>query len=363
MGRNVMAVVRSGASGEHTSGGWMRDEFVPGLVSVITPTYNRAHLFVRSLDSVVRQTYRPIELLLVDDGSTDATAQTVAEWKARHAGESGFELRYFQESHHGASASRNLGIAQSRGEFVQFLDSDDRLLPEKVSLQVAALQSNTDAGLAYSPWFFVKAGRRVDCQPPDLEARPRPQTVALRNLWTASPLYRRRVVMAAGPWAEDLWCAQEWEWNVRVLVHCGRAVYVPGALSEKGREARNRISRARRRHGQRYLASQIRATELIYRTLQKAGGLDAEATEVLAAQMVDRVKDALSAGHVLLARRALESAVLAGVPNLQQSKPFRILVRIAAWPSFCAFLAYRGAALLCPRARRGRTLAPPSERV
>ena len=126
---------------------WMSAEFVPGLVSVVLPTYNRHLLVQRGLNSIKQQSYRPIEVLVIDDGSTDATKDVVAEWAGRNTEEC-LAVHYFRQTNSGAPAARNLGLIESQGEFIQFLDSDD-VLCQKNSSHVKALTQSvaTSSGL------------------------------------------------------------------------------------------------------------------------------------------------------------------------------------------------------------------------
>jgi glycosyltransferase involved in cell wall biosynthesis len=113
-------------------------------VTVITPTYNRAHLIIKTLDSVWAQTYRPIEVLIIDDGSTDDTKRTVRLWSDEHDKDGSFRTRYIYQDNAGAPAARNNGIIHARGKYLQFLDSDDLLLPQKFTLQIEMMkQENT----------------------------------------------------------------------------------------------------------------------------------------------------------------------------------------------------------------------------
>jgi len=105
------------------------------LVSVVIPTYNRAHLICDALDSVVAQTYRPIEIVVVDDGSTDATADVIDEWLKR-PGNDTVMLRFVAQEKRGKNPTRNRGILESTGGLISFLDSDDRYRPLKLEKQV-----------------------------------------------------------------------------------------------------------------------------------------------------------------------------------------------------------------------------------
>jgi glycosyltransferase involved in cell wall biosynthesis len=103
------------------------------LVSVVIPAYNRAHSVRRSVDSVLRQTYRPLEVIVVDDGSTDGTADVLHSYDGR--------IKLIRQSNGGPSLARNTGVAHARGEIIAFLDSDDTWQPEKLERQVRLMQS------------------------------------------------------------------------------------------------------------------------------------------------------------------------------------------------------------------------------
>lgn len=109
------------------------------LVSVIIPTFNRARFLHVSVDSAIAQTYRPLEIVVIDDGSTDDTPATMAllETKVRNAGVTPVFLR---KENGGAGAARNHGVRNAHGEFVALLDDDDTWRPEKLEMQVAELQ-------------------------------------------------------------------------------------------------------------------------------------------------------------------------------------------------------------------------------
>ena len=100
-------------------------------ISVIIPTYNRARLVTQAIDSVLAQTYKDYEIIVVDDGSTDGTRQALEPYQDR--------IRYIYQENRGAAAARNLGIKSSNGKWVAFLDSDDRWLPEKLAYQMDCL--------------------------------------------------------------------------------------------------------------------------------------------------------------------------------------------------------------------------------
>jgi glycosyltransferase involved in cell wall biosynthesis len=109
------------------------------FVSVVIPTYNRAQQAAAALESVLAQTYSELEVIVVDDGSTDGTPEIIRKLVSRQA-DDGKSTRYFLQANQGPSVARNKGIEQARGEWIAFLDSDDVWLPEKLESQVQALQ-------------------------------------------------------------------------------------------------------------------------------------------------------------------------------------------------------------------------------
>ena len=213
----------------------MSGAYEPGLVSVIVPTFNRAALLDQALNSVRDQTYRPVELLVVDDGSTDETPQIVDKWRAAHADKKHLQLLYLPQQQSGAPAARNLGLIESRGEFIQFLDSDDLLHAEKLSIHVHHLQDNPDVDLAYSGTGIFRS--EPDWNAPAASGQPIPDGNLLAcflmgGMWnTMSGLYRRRACVAIGPWDEHVLIYQDVDYNVRFLLANLQVAYVDGVLS------------------------------------------------------------------------------------------------------------------------------------
>jgi GT2 family glycosyltransferase len=115
------------------------------LVSVIIPTFNRAHCLARSIDSALGQSHGEIEVIVLDDGSTDGTADLMASCYGRDR-----RVVYRRQDNAGVVAARNAALALSNGDFVAFLDSDDIWLPWKVEAQLAALRAAPDAGMVWT---------------------------------------------------------------------------------------------------------------------------------------------------------------------------------------------------------------------
>lgn len=123
-------------------------------VSVVAPTFNRHEVLPRALDAVLAQSFSDWELIVVDDGSTDGTAEMVERDYP--------SVRLLRQENRGVSAARNAGIAQARGEWVAFIDSDDAWLPEKLERQMKALEAEPDHRLCHTDEIWIRAGQRVN---------------------------------------------------------------------------------------------------------------------------------------------------------------------------------------------------------
>ena len=123
-------------------------------VSVIIPTYNRALLLKESIYSVLGQTYDDVEILVVDDGSSDDTAEMVQRFDDRR-------MRYLYQENSGRSAARNHGMKVAEGDFFCLLDDDDYYLPHKLACQVAYLDINPDVDMVASGFQTVNRHGKV----------------------------------------------------------------------------------------------------------------------------------------------------------------------------------------------------------
>lgn len=126
------------------------------LISVIIPTYNRASVLLRAIDSVLAQTYKNYELLIVDDGSNDQTHELLSP--LINSG----KINYFQHQNRGVSAARNAGVQNARGELITFLDSDDEWLPHKLQQQLNFFAQNPHLQIVYGEELWIRNGKRVN---------------------------------------------------------------------------------------------------------------------------------------------------------------------------------------------------------
>lgn len=139
-------------------------------VSIIIPTYNHARFVAQAVESALAQTYADLEVIVVDDGSTDHTQAMLSGYGAR--------INCIYQENQGLSAARNRGISAARGEYLLFLDADDLLPPNKLELQVPVLDAQRDCGLVYSGFQHIdESGTQVLH-----EVRPRKQGYLLKDL-------------------------------------------------------------------------------------------------------------------------------------------------------------------------------------
>lgn len=174
-------------------------------VSVVIPTYNREQWLANALDSVLAQTYGDYEILVVDDGSTDATQRVVARYGAR--------IRYLYQDNAGVSAARNKGILEAHGEWVAFLDSDDEWLPEKLERQLDCIDRHPELVMVASNvqiddgvhklLYFDIRGKSFNNGPEHIIHNPLSAFCEI-NFFPSSLLVKRAALLQAGLFDENL---------------------------------------------------------------------------------------------------------------------------------------------------------------
>lgn len=187
---------------------------ISDLVSTIIPVYNRPKMLREAVQSVLDQTYRPIEIIIVNDGSTDETGRVADELATEMP-----HVRVIHKQNAGPGLAREAGRVAANGEFIQYLDSDDLLLTRKFELQVAGLQAHPECGVSYGwtryrnadgteePLPWKGSGRRIEFMFPEF---------LHDRLWdTPTPLYRASVCEQAGPWS-NLRLEEDWEYDCRI---------------------------------------------------------------------------------------------------------------------------------------------------
>lgn len=198
----------------------------PARVSVIIPAYNAERFLADAVESVLNQTWRDFQLIIVNDGSTDAT-----ESVAQRFGAGDSRITIVSKPNGGLSSARNAGLAAASGEAICFLDADDILLPDKLQRQMAFLDRFPGCDLVFSDYYVADG----DLTPIWLETvRPPLATMQEYLLYRNGfapmcPLLRSRLVAATGRFDETLRAAEDWDYWIRAAQH-GRFSYLPGPV-------------------------------------------------------------------------------------------------------------------------------------
>lgn len=199
------------------------------LVSVLIPAYNAGRTIERALASVFAQDYQPVEIIVIDDGSTDNTGHLAA----RH-GNAG--VRLVRLPHNcGVSAATNAGLGLATGEFIAFLDADDEWLPGKLEAQVAVLKSSPGASFVCGPWREAHLSGTVTVQPAHRPSGPSSQ-YAWRELLAGSYVLkstvvaRRMQISTTGGFDESLQIAEDQDMWIKLAI-IGTVVWHPAPLT------------------------------------------------------------------------------------------------------------------------------------
>ena len=190
------------------------------LVSIIIPVYNRENLVGETLDSVIAQTYQNWECIVVDDGSTDRTRDVVQSYCDKDS-----RIKLFSrpnERPKGANACRNYGFELSQGEFINWFDSDDLMMPDKLTAQLELLTSSVaDFVVCKIEMRYLGSGASLDLKFPGLKSsNPIEDFILGESSWlTNAPLWRRCFIERYElNWDETLLQAQDFDFHVRALL-------------------------------------------------------------------------------------------------------------------------------------------------
>jgi glycosyltransferase involved in cell wall biosynthesis len=207
------------------------------------PVFNRAAELIAAVNSVRAQTYPHWELLIVDDGSTDDTVVTAERLVASDPE----RIRLLRQVNAGPGAARETGRQAARGEYLQYLDSDDRLLPAKLELQVAAFQADPLADIAYCRCRELGPdGEELvpALRPSDIRLEAMFPTFLAERWWnTLVPLYRATLCHRAGAWLA-LYQEEDWEYDARIAALAPRLAFVDATLAVVHHHAAARLSGA-----------------------------------------------------------------------------------------------------------------------
>jgi len=183
------------------------------LVSVIVPVYNRAHLLTETVASILAQTYRNIEIILVNDGSTDNSLEVIKALQQ----ENHDVIRIVDQNNQGQTIARNKGIEQSHGKYVAFLDSDDLWVPDKLEQQIPLFDRNV--GLVYGGVEFIdECGETIGFDPcdPHVQGEIYPQLLVKNRMTGGSVVVLREALEKVGVFDPEFSAAENWDLWLRI---------------------------------------------------------------------------------------------------------------------------------------------------
>jgi glycosyltransferase involved in cell wall biosynthesis len=204
---------------------------MPPLVSILIPCHNAGPWLAQTLESALAQTWPRTEIILVDDGSDDDSRAVAARFEARG-------VRIVAQGNRGASAARNAAISESRGDWLQFLDADDLLAPDKIARQMAVAVSAGEEYLFASDWSrFQVSPADADFTPQILCADSPPVDWVVAKFENNAMMHpgawltSRRLADRAGPWNEARSPDDDGEYFTRVVLASAGVRHCPGAVS------------------------------------------------------------------------------------------------------------------------------------
>jgi glycosyltransferase involved in cell wall biosynthesis len=211
-------------------------------VTVVIPCFNQAHFLADAIESVLSQTHDNIEVLVIDDGSRDNTAEIAGRYPG---------VRYVRQQNMGLAAARNSGLERVTSELIVFLDADDRLLPEAIATGVRELRAEPDAVMAAGAWGLIgEDGQALPSTPPEMPDEVYPALLESCFLSTpAAAIYRRRLFAEIGGFDPTVSASADYDLYLRT------AARYPVRLH-------NEVVAEYRRHG----ANMTRNAELIMRS-------------------------------------------------------------------------------------------------
>lgn len=194
-------------------------------ISVIIPTYNRAQLTKNAVMSVLGQSYDDFEVIVIDDGSTDDTESVITSIPDER-------VVYLKQENGGAASASNRGIAQARGRWIAFLDSDDQFLPPKFHLQMEAVEGDDEAGVIYGRYYGTSTIRQKEilvgrC----FDKRPLADLIMGPIFHWSTCMMRTDLVRQVGAFDTQFWVGEDWELTLRMAMTNCTFVCVPEPLA------------------------------------------------------------------------------------------------------------------------------------
>jgi len=185
------------------------------LVSIIIPCYNSEKYIDKCIESIINQSYKYIEIVVVDDGSTDDSIEILKKYS---------NVKVYSQVNSGACAARNYGLKKCRGHYVKFLDSDDYLNSDSILLQVKFAQSLQEMQIAYG-YKEVLFNNKISTNKEVLNSANQFTQLINKNIVTTLPLHKKKVLVEIGAFDEQLEFRQEWDLHLKLAKNGYKFIY------------------------------------------------------------------------------------------------------------------------------------------
>lgn len=299
------------------------------LVSIVIPCFNAEAFVQDAVRSALNQTYQHSEIIAVDDGSTDGTLAALRQFGSR--------IRILSGRNRGGAAARNWGLSVAKGTFVQFLDADDILLPDKIAVCMSAVRGREVKSIPVTEWRYIGKGSnpsRESCRfPPD--NRETLWAMLVHPLIIEAPLHYKSVLDSLGGFREHLACCQEKDLHLR-LVARGYHVHTVSVVGSLVRRVPGSVSSSNLK-----VLLQRREIYANLRRLMEESEFEGNWRHSLAVALVRDAFDLCNAGHYKPSRENIALAV-----QLDGSRVWRKAIKAPVPKGMVYALGLRGGAFL-----------------
>lgn len=215
-------------------------------VSILIPLYNAEEYLAETIDSCLDQTYDNIEIIIVDDGSTDASLEIAKKYEKEQN-----HIKVDAQKNSGASAARNRAFELSNGEYIQYLDADDILHPDKVQLQMDILEAADEKTLVFGKYgYFNKNIKNIEWKELPVNKNYHDSKQFLLDLWKSGMaiiplmwLVPRQFIEESGGWNESISTNDDGEFFARVVVLANKVIFIKNSIGYYRRDNENSLSK------------------------------------------------------------------------------------------------------------------------
>jgi glycosyltransferase involved in cell wall biosynthesis len=198
------------------------------MISVIIPCYNYGHLIADTIDSVLHQSYADVEIIVIDDGSTDCTKEVLSHYTAKYS-----QVKYYKYENAGLGTTRNRGLEKVTGQYIQFLDADDLIEPGKFEVQLRLFEDNPEADVVYGSVRYFKnnafdlSERLLTYWGPNKEWMPKvsgkndtiySSTIKGNFAHLSSPLFKKELVDMVGDFDNEISAVADYHFLLRCVI-------------------------------------------------------------------------------------------------------------------------------------------------